>query len=346
MTRVSGMPPPDPVFPDSNRGGNFIVRHWRGGYSLPVSYWLVGILVSITSLVVLKALGPVLTANLDYDPTRIFVELALLWIGVVSVTTWQLVGIWRSASHYAARRRRDGRGTLWAVLAKIAVVFGVMNSTVQFASAGVPQFRETFRMAFLGDPAMPPYFLRVMRDNTEIEITGGFKFGLTEDFEKSLRDFPRIHVVHLNSVGGRIGEAARLYHAIRDKGLITYVDAACLSACTLAYAAGRERWIAPTAQLGFHGPAFPGFQAVSLVPRCRCKKLSWWSAVSTRRSSIALLRCRTVRSGNPVHKNSWPRMSSRGSPAAASSRYRASRRASRRNRWVINTRDTWPCWWR
>jgi hypothetical protein len=63
-----------------------------------------------------------------------------------------------------------------------------------------------------------------------------------------------------------------LYHAIRDKGLITYVDAACLSACTLAYAAGSERWIAPTAQLGFHGPAFPGFQAVSLASAVSMQK--------------------------------------------------------------------------
>ena len=45
-----------------------------------------------------------------------------------------------------------------------------------------------------------------MRDNSEIEISGGFKFGLTEDFEKAMREFPGIHVVHLNSVGGRIGE--------------------------------------------------------------------------------------------------------------------------------------------
>jgi hypothetical protein len=275
----AAVPPPDPVFPDPlpsvvapNRSGNFIVRHWRGEYSLPVSYWLVGFLVSIVSLVVLKAIGPALTANLDYDPTRIFVELALLWIGVVSVTTWQFVGIWRSATHYAARRRRDGRGTVWAVLAKIAVVLGVLNSTVQFTRAGVPQFRETFKMAFLGDPAMPAYSLRVMRDNSEIEITGGLKFGLTEDFEKTLREFPRIHVVHLNSVGGRVGEAAKLYHAIRDKGLITYVDAACLSACTVAFAAGRERWIAPTGQLGFHGPAFPGFNAAGLASAVTMQK--------------------------------------------------------------------------
>jgi hypothetical protein len=293
MTTPSGnplnlVPPPDPVFPEPapptpashlepnwtepDRGGNFIARHWRGGYSLPVAYWLVGFLVSIASLVILKTLGPVLTTNLDYDPTRIFAELMLVWIAIVAVTTWQLVGIWRSATHYAARRRRGGRNTFWGVLAKIAVVLGVLNSVVQFARAGTPQLSETFKMAFMGDPKMPAYFLRVMRDNSEIEITGGLKFGLTEDFEKTLREFPRIHVVHLNSVGGRIGEAAKLYHAIKDRGLITYVDAACLSACTLAYAAGRERWIAPTGQLGFHGPAFPGFSAANLASAVTMQK--------------------------------------------------------------------------
>ena len=59
-------------------------------------------------------------------------------------------------------------------------------------------------------------------------------------------------------VGGRIGEAEKLYSLIRDKQLITYVNFQCLSACAIAFAGGKERYIAKGAVLGFHEPDFPG----------------------------------------------------------------------------------------
>ena len=80
-----------------------------------------------------------------------------------------------------------------------------------------------------------------MRDGTEAEIVGGFKFGLTEDFKKVLAASRQIKVVHLDSVGGRAGEGRMLYELIRDRGLSTYVSSKCMSACTVAFAAGRER---------------------------------------------------------------------------------------------------------
>jgi hypothetical protein len=46
-----------------------------------------------------------------------------------------------------------------------------------------------------------------MRNGTEIEISGGFKYGLNDDFLRILNAAPRVEVVHLNSLGGRIGEA-------------------------------------------------------------------------------------------------------------------------------------------
>jgi len=41
-------------------------------------------------------------------------------------------------------------------------------------------------MSFLDDPDIPAYSIRVMRNGTEAEITGGFKYGLTDDFVKIL----------------------------------------------------------------------------------------------------------------------------------------------------------------
>jgi hypothetical protein len=102
------------------------------------------------------------------------------------------------------------------------------------------------------------YAIRVMRDGTEAEIVGGFKFGLTEDFVKILSASRQISVVHLDSIGGRLGEGEKMFKLIRDRGLNTYVSSKCLSACTLAFAGGRERFLHRDASLGFHKGTFPG----------------------------------------------------------------------------------------
>ena len=119
-------------------------------------------------------------------------------------------------------------------------------------------------MAFLGDPGIPAYSIRVMRNGTEAEITGGFKYGLSDDFSKILKASRQIKVVHLNSIGGRVGEAIKLGDVLRAQGVDTYVSLGCYSACTIAFAAGRNRFLRKGAALGFHAPAFPGMSSSEL----------------------------------------------------------------------------------
>ena len=133
-----------------------------------------------------------------------------------------------------------------------------ISLVVTFVTDATPQLKESTRIAFMGDPDIAPYVLRVMRNGTEAEISGGFKYGMTNDFSKLLKSTPTIKVVHLHSGGGRIGEASKLYKVIRDNGLTTYVPLECASACTLAFAGGRQRYIGSRATLGFHAPSFPG----------------------------------------------------------------------------------------
>jgi hypothetical protein len=97
-----------------------------------------------------------------------------------------------------------------------------------------------------------------MNNGTEAEIGGGIKFGLTRDFEKILSASGGVRTVHLDSVGGRVGEGQKLNALIRSRGLDTYVDLKCLSACTLAFAGGRQRILKKGAQLGFHRASFAG----------------------------------------------------------------------------------------
>jgi hypothetical protein len=48
---------------------------------------------------------------------------------------------------------------------------------------------------------------------------------------------------------------------ISSRNLATFVARDCLSACTIVFLGGNERFMLPTARLGFHQPAFRGMTA-------------------------------------------------------------------------------------
>jgi hypothetical protein len=227
-------------------------------YSLGASYWLFGFLATVVSSIVVILIQTAFVSDDGYQPVLIFFAIACTWGFLALVTVWQFVGVWRSANRTIEERRIVAKKAPWARAAKVMMILGLLQSIGAFLGSGFPQLQEMYRTAFMGDPTMPAYSMRIMRNGTEVEITGGFKYGLTEDFKKLLTAYAQIAVVHLNSVGGRIGEAIKLNQVIRQARLKTYVAHLCASACTVAFAGGTERWVRESGVLGFHGPAFPG----------------------------------------------------------------------------------------
>jgi len=242
----------------ARRRGNFVMRYWRGEFSLGVSYWVFGFLGGIAVAAIVLVIRVVTDAQAGYDPKPLFFTTALTLACVCAYTVWQLVGVWRSAGHNAAARRLAGKRAPWARIAQALTLLGVIRLVVDLARASLPQLHEFYAMAFQDDPAIPAYSIRVMRDGREAEIAGGIKFGLAESFERILQASPNLHVVHLTSLGGRVREAEKLNRLFGARHLITYVPTYCYSACTIAFAAGQERILAQNARLRFHGPAFPG----------------------------------------------------------------------------------------
>ena len=259
LARARHKDPPVATEPSSGRG-NIVARHWRGDLPLWASYWLVvwlgNFAFAAVGVLIVRALKP----ESGYNPLNIFAVIALTWSSMVLVVTWQLVGVWRSANNYARARTRAGQRAFWGRLAQAAVILGVIGNIATFVREGAPQLVEVSAMAFRNDPDVPDYSIRVMRDGTEAEIVGGFKFGLTDDFVKILAASRQITVVHLDSIGGRLGEGEKMFKLIRDRGLNTYVSSKCLSACTLAFAGGRQRYLHRDAALGFHKGTFPGLR--------------------------------------------------------------------------------------
>ena len=236
---------------------NFIAVHWRGEYALWVSYWVIGFVSDLLAIAVLALIARLTITTGSVSPFGILACFALIWLLIAGVSVWQMVGTWRSANNRIAERKAVGKRAPWAWLAKVTIGLGWLQLVALIITKAIPQISEATRIALMNDPEIPPYAIRVI-NGTEAEISGGIKFGLTSDFEKMLNASPGIRVVHLDSVGGRIGEAQRLNTLIRDRGLDTYVEAGCLSACTFAFVAGRQRTLRKGAQLGFHRGSFAG----------------------------------------------------------------------------------------
>ena len=244
-----------------------LLRFWRGGYPLWVS-WLVGVALNVGSALVIRALA-FAVGERAFDPYTIAGALAAMWGVAAAILLYQSVGVWRAAARHAARSGAPPASTptrtkmrrLFALAAQLTVLASVANFVSLVASSGVRQMEETWRMAFEGDPDIPDFTIRTMRDGTEMEIAGGFKYGLTQEAREIMDATPKLEVVHLASAGGRIGEATQLARLIQERELSTYVATSCLSACTIAFIAGHERFLKAGGKLGFHRAAFAGIES-------------------------------------------------------------------------------------
>jgi hypothetical protein len=245
------LPPPLPR-PASK---NYLARHWRGELSLPKSYWVNGLVGGFAVGFTIGALAYAINRQGEVQPILWMASLILTWAVVALFTIWQAVGVWRSATHY----RQSGR-TFWGGAAKVATVLGLLNAGYNFLVFGTAQLAGIYEIV-TGDSRVGPHRFQVLANGQILEFSGGITFGVAGELEEFLNAMGNVKAVRLNSIGGRILEAQKMSDMIRSRGLSTYVTQDCMSACTIVFLGGKERFIAPSARLGFHQPAFRGMTA-------------------------------------------------------------------------------------
>jgi hypothetical protein len=237
---------------------NYILRHWRGELSLPVSYWINNFLGNIALVAGVYFIG------LFIDGTSAVAALFAVSAYIVLMGTiclWQIVGTWRSAVAHPGR----GGSRFWAGAAQVMIVIAVVRVTLDFSQGLGPIWLENAKMAIGGDTEFQTATLTLLRNGTELEFSGGINQGSLKELTRILDASPDVKVVHLTSSGGRIQEGRRMGQEIRRRGLSTYVPAECSSACTSIFLGGKERWLATEAKLGFHGPNIPGIGGETLA---------------------------------------------------------------------------------
>ncbi|MCC6736967.1 MAG: hypothetical protein IT534_12685 [Bauldia sp.] len=242
--------------------GNYIRRHWRGQLPLGVSVWVNVFFYSFAlNIILLFVQRPFVWSD---SGLVLLVVGIVIWVVRVAVAVWQTVGVWRSAGASIRRRRREGRTFVWAVIARVWIVFLAVTWAIAFAVIGFVSIRDNVSIAFGDDPFIPPYTLAVVPDGTGVVLTGGIRFGVAGDVEAALDANPGIRTIYLTSEGGRMAPAGALFRLIRDRGLDTYALGPCYSACTIAFAGGASRTVGQVGELGFHAASFAGGQSTGL----------------------------------------------------------------------------------
>ncbi|WP_284317354.1 hypothetical protein, partial [Methylobacterium gnaphalii] len=88
----------------------------------------------------------------------------------------------------------------------------------------------------------------------DVRLSGELTEGAGGRLERLLAENPRVVRIHLTSEGGLVDEGEAIGAAIARHRLDTYVPDYCVSACTLAFVRGGERYIMTASRLGFHAP--------------------------------------------------------------------------------------------
>jgi uncharacterized RDD family membrane protein YckC len=245
IPRVTALPPPLP-------SQNYFLRHWRGELSLPVACWVNGVVFGFACGFVIGFVDSFIYRGSDGRPVLWLSSLIVIWLGTILLTAWQSIGVWRSADQY----RQSGK-FFWGTAAQVMVVLGTLQFAYRLTTVGLPQIAGMIEIVS-GDSGLGPHQFRVAGKGTVLEFSGGITFGVAKEMEGFLAAMENVRWVRLNSIGGRILEAQKMSDLIKARGLITVVGKDCLSACTVVFLGGKERWIGPNGRLGFHQVAFRG----------------------------------------------------------------------------------------
>jgi len=251
--RPMTLPPPLPP-PPSN---NYFARHWRGELSLPKSYWLNGLVGGFLVGVAVVGISLAVHNRGEAQPVMWMVSLIATWVIVALFSMWQSVGVWRSATYY-----KRGGGRFWGGLAKTVTALGVLNVAYNCLFTGTAQLAGIWEIID-GDARVGPHQFKVLANGQMLEFSGGVTFGVANELNGFLQAMGNVRTVKLNSLGGRILEAQRMSDLIRARGLTTFVEKDCMSACTIVFLGGKDRVVMPAARIGFHQPAFRGMTAAS-----------------------------------------------------------------------------------
>jgi hypothetical protein len=163
-------------------------------------------------------------------------------------------GAWRAIGRW---ERLQGASTRTRLARLLVLALAVAGGSAMVLRHRAEQAVEMARIAMGHDP-LPAVELRLEGEGRVLRLVGPVGAGSGERVRAALQASPTVKLVRLDSPGGRVFEAQAIAAEIRRRGLDTYAEGLCASACTMLLLAGHDRGAAPQARIGFHRPQFAG----------------------------------------------------------------------------------------
>jgi len=223
---------------------NYIKNHWCGELPLAISFWINVFLLNIGIRVFEAWLTE--ASPIENPVAASQVTVTYLFVALVLIYPWQIIGLWRSANKHAETTTK----TLWPGVVKVLVVFGLLG-TIGNINLSWPMYKDLYKIGF-GKDEYGDYKVELTGNNQLIHLKGGLGFGIAKDVEQLIASHPNVNGIILDSIGGRIYEGRELSKIILINGLDTYTLKGCYSACGTAFISGNKRYLAKGANLAFH----------------------------------------------------------------------------------------------
>ncbi len=240
MDDHSNTPPPLPL-PAVTRVG-YLRRHWRGQLPLAQSWWLNCVLLSLLFGAVNVLAQGGAAANTDVGLQMLALVAALVGLFGLMLRSWQLVGLWRSAG-----RHGGGWGTAARVL---AALFGLSEMMVLWS---IGLMVSQLSVAAKEQERWSHYTVSIAADGSSLDARGYIGVGFASAVIHALEAHPAIRRLHIDSLGGDIGNAERLAAYLQGRTQFeVLVDGECASACTRIFSAARTRLLGPDGRMDFH----------------------------------------------------------------------------------------------
>ena len=218
--------------------GSFFVSHWFGNVPLRLSISLALVAVSVATILLQRAS--------QGGPEALIIGAAVVSFPVAF--TWQLVGYVRTC-----RSHLEEGGDQLLVWAGHLVLVSVL---VAGASETIGSILSLERFRSAPEAAAAPR-TNVLRVGSSIRIDGEIDYATHAALIAMLEADEAVSTIELNSNGGLVYAARAIAKAVSERSMDTLVRHSCSSACTLIFAAGKQRRMIEDGRLGFHSYGRP-----------------------------------------------------------------------------------------
>jgi hypothetical protein len=219
---------------------------WRGEVEMSRTIVFCG-LVMVAWIVATGFLIDMVTSPTHYTGSYVWrqwlVLLLLLSLGVA--VAWWCIGIMRCA----IRRQHEGRSfraSLAGFVFGLTLLFYLIPIPLAAASEWMEGWWGTVHGELQAAEVIHDKFLG------RIVIRGELGFGTYKRLEAALKQTPVLTLVEIDSPGGYVVEGLAMARLLEKAGADTASLEECASSCTFLLAAGKERYLGPKSEIGFH----------------------------------------------------------------------------------------------